>query len=189
MGRIREASPRARIAGALYVLVFVLGGYALLARGRWGVAAGSAAGLCYAVVTLLFYGLFKPVSRNLSLLAGLVSLAGCATGPLSQFHLIPRINALVIFGVYCLLIGYLIFKSTFLPHVLGALMVFAGLGWLTLLSPALVDQIAPYNIYPGLIGEGALTLWLLIKGVDVQRWREQASRGAGQAEPEAVREP
>jgi len=42
---------------------------------------------------------------------------------------------LVFFGVYCLLIGYLIFRSAFLPRILGVLMGFAGLGWLTFLSP------------------------------------------------------
>jgi hypothetical protein len=42
-------------------------------------------------------------------------------------------------------------------------MVFAGLGWLTFLSPSLATFLYPYNFAPGMIGEGALTLWLLVK--------------------------
>jgi len=82
---------------------------------------------------------------------------------------------LVFFGLFNLLIGYLIFKSTFLPRILGVLMAIGGLGWLTFLSPPLASHLSPYNLAPGILGEGALTLWLLVKGVNVQRWKEQAS--------------
>lgn len=84
---------------------------------------------------------------------------------------------LVFFGLHCLGIGYLIFRSTFLPRLVGVLMVFAGLGWLTFLSPPLANSLAPYNMLPGAIGELSLTLWLLVKGVNIQRWNEQASLG------------
>jgi hypothetical protein len=176
--RITETSPRlkARIAGVLYLLTFLTGGVALFIRGRLGLVAGLTAGACYIAVTLLFYYIFKPVNRSLSLLAALVSLVGCAMGPLSLFHLVPsHINSLVFFGFYCLLIGYLIIRSTFLPRILGVLMAFAGLGWLTFLSPPLANHLSPYIFVPGILGEGALTLWLLVVGVNVQRWKEQAS--------------
>jgi hypothetical protein len=173
---------KARIAGVFYLLTFLTGGAALFVRGRIGVAAGLVAGACYIAVTLLFYYIFKPVNRGLSLLAALVSLAGCAVGALSPFHLAPsNINNLVFFGFYCLLIGYLIFKSSFLPRILGALMAFGGLGWLTFLSPSLANYLYPYNLAPGILGEGALTLWLLVIGVKVQRWKEQASTSGGMA--------
>jgi hypothetical protein len=81
----------------------------------------------------------------------------------------------VFFGVYCLLIGYLIFQSTFLPRILGALMSLAGLGWLTFLSPPLANYLSPYNLVLGFLAELSLCLWLLVKGVDVQRWKDQAS--------------
>ena len=80
----------------------------------------------------------------------------------------------VFFGFYCLLIGYLIFRSSFLPRILGAGMAFAGLGWLTFLSPALAHHLVPYILAAG-IGEVSLTLWLLVAGVNAQRWKEQAS--------------
>ena len=178
MERIAEASPlfKARLAGVFYVLVFVTGGLALFVRGSLGSAAGLIAGACYIAVTLLFYGIFKPVNRNLSLLAAFISLVGIIIGPLSLLvHAASYINPLVFFGFYCLLIGYLIFRSTFLPRILGVLMVCAGLGWLTFLSPPLANSLSPYIFIPGLLGEGALTLWFLIMGVNVQRWKEQAS--------------
>jgi hypothetical protein len=58
-------------------------------------------------------------------------------------------------------------------------MAFAGLGWLTFLSPSLSRFLSPYILIPGVLGEGSLTLWLLVKGVNVKRWEEQARR-AGQ---------
>jgi hypothetical protein len=82
---------------------------------------------------------------------------------------------LVFFGFHCLLIGYLILRSTFLPRIIGGLMMFAGVGWLTCLLPPLAESLAPYNIIPGSLGEISLTVWLLMKGVNVQRWNEQAS--------------
>jgi len=85
----------------------------------------------------------------------------------------------VFFGLHCLLIGCLILRSTFLPRIVGALMAFAGLGWLTLsfaslLSPPLAGYLVPYIMAPGALGEGSLTLWLLVMGVNVERWKEQA---------------
>jgi len=81
---------------------------------------------------------------------------------------------LVFFGLHCLGVGYLILRSTFLPRLIGALMVVAGFGWLTFLSPPLANSLAPFNMMPGAVGELSLTLWLLIKGVNVSRWNEQA---------------
>ena len=82
---------------------------------------------------------------------------------------------LVFFGLHCFGVGYLIYRSTFLPRAIGALMMFAGIGWLTFAYPPLANSLAPFNMAPGGIGELALTLWLLIKGVNVQRWHEQAT--------------
>ncbi len=175
MGQIAEASPRlkARIAGVFYLLNILMGALALFVGGRLGFVAILIASLCYIVVTLLFYDIFKPVNRNLSLLAAFVSLAGCTVGVLSPLHLIS-VNPLIFFGFYCLLIGYLIFRSTFLPRILGVLMAIGGLGWLTFLSPPLANYLSPYNLAPGILGEGSLTLWLLVVGLNVQRWKEHA---------------
>ena len=81
---------------------------------------------------------------------------------------------LVFFGFWCILIGYLIFKSTFLPRVLGVLLTISGLGWVTYLSPPLAHNVYPFIATASAIGEIPLELWLIVMGVNVQRWKEQA---------------
>ena len=81
--------------------------------------------------------------------------------------------AMVFFGCFCLFTGYLIFKSTFLTRVIGVLMI-AGLAWLSFLWPPFGAKYFNY-ILAAAMGEYLLTLWLLVIGVNVQRWKEQAS--------------
>ena len=83
--------------------------------------------------------------------------------------------ALVFLGFYALLSGYLIIRSTFLPRILGVLSVFGGLGWLTFLYLPLGYHLFPYIAVLGLLGAASLILWLLVFGVNEQRWKEQAS--------------
>jgi len=179
--RIAEASslPMARITGVVYLLYFLTAISAEAFVGRSRPVAYETVNLIayafYIAVTLLFYFLFKPVNRSLSLLAAFFSLLGCANDVLSFFHVAPyKINSLVFFGPYCLLIGYLIVRSTFLPRILGALMAFAGLGWLLFLTP-LAKDLSTYLKVLGFVAEASLMLWLIVKGVNVQRWKERIS--------------
>ncbi len=82
--------------------------------------------------------------------------------------------ALVFFGFYALLTGYLIIRSTFLPRVLGVVSVLGGLGWLSFLYLPLGYRLFPYVAVLGLLGAASLLLWLLVFGVNEQRWQEQA---------------
>jgi hypothetical protein len=81
--------------------------------------------------------------------------------------------ALVFFGFYALLTGYLIIRSTFLPRILGVLSVFGGLGWLTFLYQPLGYRLFPYVVAFALLGAASLILWLLVVGVNEQRWKDQ----------------
>jgi len=81
------------------------------------------------------------------------------------------------FGIWCVLIGYLIIRSSFMPRLLGVLEAFAGLCWLTFLWPPLGHYLSPYNQVLSAPGELSLMLWLLVMGVNSQRWKEQASLG------------
>ena len=166
----QTARRQARIAGVFYLATFVAGLLSLLvASGR--AATGLIAAGSYIIVTLLLFVVLKPVNKMLSAVAAGVSLAGCVAGALGTFRLVPAaLNPLAFFGIYCLLIGLLIFRSTFMPRALGLLMAFGGLGWLTFAAPPLARALSPYNFAPGMIGEAALTFWLLVFGVDSLRW-------------------
>lgn len=179
MERIAEASPllKARIAGIFYLLSILTGlSAAVFLKGSLSLAANLIGAVCYVAVTLILYDLFNAVNKRISLLAALFSLGGCTVTILGFLNLpSPNVNSLVFFGVYCLLLAYLIFRSTFLPRILSVLLALAGLGWLTFLSPATGRHLFGYTMITGLIGEGSLTVWLLAFGVDAQRWKEEAA--------------
>ena len=86
--------------------------------------------------------------------------------------------ALIFFGFTCVVNGYLILKSRYLPSFVGILMQIAGLSYLTacfaaLFAPAFADLITPAILLPPLIGESSFCLWLLIKGVNIAKWKER----------------
>jgi uncharacterized protein DUF4386 len=83
--------------------------------------------------------------------------------------------ALVFFGGFQVVLGYVIFRSTFLPRILGALIALAGLGWLIFLSPPLANKLLTPLEVLGFLAEASLMLWLLVMGVNSQRWTEQAA--------------
>jgi Domain of unknown function (DUF4386) len=78
--------------------------------------------------------------------------------------------ALVFFGLFQILIGYLIFRSTFLPRMLGVLMALAGFGWLIFLAPPLAALLLTYLEVLGILAEALLMLWLIVMGVNAERW-------------------
>jgi Domain of unknown function (DUF4386) len=235
--RIAESSPRlrARIAGALYLIVIATAMFAesfvrdpLIVSGnaaatahnilaseqlfRLGFAADLANFACYIAVVLIFYGLFKPAGRTLSLVAAGFGMAGCITGAVNMINQLapvvllrgaPYLSAfksdqlqavayvflklhtygyaisMTFFGIYCVLLGYLVLRSTFLPRILGVLLAIGGAGYLTnsfaiFLSPAFAAQLGVYTLLPGFVAEVSLTLWLIVVGVNTSKWRTQA---------------
>jgi len=126
---------KVRITGILYLLIFIVApsGAATATPAKMMVTLA-----CDTGVALILYDLLKPVNKRLSLLAAsfrLILVAVMAVNTLNYFgrltlfkgaHSAAAFNtgygiALVPFGVHCLLIVYLILKSTFLPRILGAL--------------------------------------------------------------------
>ena len=85
--------------------------------------------------------------------------------------------ALLFTGCTFIVHGYLIFKSGYLPKTLGVLIEIAGVGYIsngfaTILFPAFSNIVFFAIILPVIIGETSLSLWLLIKGVNVSKWNE-----------------
>jgi hypothetical protein len=84
---------------------------------------------------------------------------------------------LIFFGAACLARGYLIYKSGYIPRILGALLGLAGISYLVnsfalLLSPAVASMLFPAVLLPAFVGELSLALWLLFakgaeRGTDV----------------------
>lgn len=83
---------------------------------------------------------------------------------------------MIFHSLYCVLIGWLILRSIFLPRVLGALMGLAGFCWLTNFWPAFESHLHDRITALGLLGESLPMLWLLVIGVNAQRWSQQAKR-------------
>jgi hypothetical protein len=171
-----KRNPNARITGVVYLFYFLtaISGALLAGRPRLSLTVNLISTALYVALTILIYYLFKPVDKIVSMLAALFSLAGCTITALAFVDRAPsHINPLMFFGPFCLLTGYLIFRSTFIPHILAGLMTLAGLGWLIFLTP-LANYLAVYLKVVGFVAELSLMLWLIIKGVNVHRWREQA---------------
>jgi Domain of unknown function (DUF4386) len=164
--------------------------------------------ISYVGVTGLLYFLLRPAGRALAFTAALFSLAGCIISLVGLLTLVAPVAALgaahprqaisadivllplqwryfffqtamTMFGVYCVLTGLLIFRSDFMPRLIGPLMALSGASYLAycciaLVAPLTADRLFPTILLPGIIGEGALTIWLLWRGVDADRWRQQA---------------
>ena len=81
------------------------------------------------------------------------------------------VTAQLFFGTWLFPLGYLVYKSEFLPKFLGVLLILDGFGVLLWFAQAFLLPDYPAIIYPGLavsfVAEVGLGLWLLIKGVKV----------------------
>lgn len=179
-----SASRTARIAGGFYLITVIAGTIAFLVPAT--PVAGAVAGASYVGVTVLFYLLFKPVSRSLSLLAAAFSFAGIAAGPIaSRFSSAQGFTiTMTFFGFYCVLIGYLVYKSEYLPHLVGAFLAIGGLGYLSntivqFFLPGLAPRLFPHLLLPGFVAETVLCLWLLVAGVTARSPKSSDPSPAG----------
>jgi hypothetical protein len=127
-------------------------------------------------ISKLFLLIVLPTLANANYLAAfeprqLQVLAGLAL----KSHDIAFNIALIFFGFTCIVNGYLIFRSGYFPKFIGILMQLAGFCYLVacfaaLFAPALADLLIPAILLPPLVGESSFCLWMLIKGVDIDKW-------------------
>ena len=224
----------ARIAGVLFLLSLVAGGFGeayvpskLIVSGdaaataanirnfdflyRLGFAAFLIESLCDITLALILYALLKPVSKELSLLAAFFGLMGTALFAFAElFYFAPQLimrgsagylqtfspdqlNALVLlslkfygyagmiftayYGMGWIVRSYLIFRSGYLPRFLGVLMAIGGIGFVVrnfalILAPAYASDVLLMLMFPGGL---ILTVWLLVKGVDVSKWNAKVT--------------
>lgn len=98
--------------------------------------------------------------------------------------------ALIFFGFSILILGYLVFKSGYFPKILGILLVVASFGYLvdsaaSFLLPSYQEYAAQFSMIvlaPAIVGEAAICLWLLLKGVNVRQQTNSVSVNRAQAE-------
>lgn len=176
---------------------------------RLGIASWIVVYTADLIVTWALYILLQPVNRSLSLLAAwfrLVFVAIIGINTLNLFVVLQLakdtdyaqltlvLNAyaygetisFVFFGFHILVLGYLIFKSDYLPRILGLLLIVAALGYIvdsfaSFISSSYDDNELTFLLMvavPAVIAEFSLNLWLLFKGVNVERWKQRALESA-----------
>ncbi|MCG6975545.1 MAG: DUF4386 domain-containing protein [Acidiferrobacterales bacterium] len=218
----------AKIAGAGYLVIFISGIFANFFVLEGLVVAGDAAatatrimdngsqlrvGILSFFIMVIFdlllvwalYLLFRPVNKDVSLLAALLRLVNVAIFGVALYHLVDvmqlsgdaeylsafnpaQLNAqlmlavdafnatwligLVFFGLHLIFLGCLIIKSSYVPSIIGMLLIVAAAGYLIdsfahLLLPSYDDYATIFMlivVVPGVIGELSLTILLLVKG-------------------------
>jgi general stress protein CsbA len=85
--------------------------------------------------------------------------------------------SLVFFGCSLVILGHLIYRSDYLPRMLGVLLMIAGMCYLTnsfahILAPAVAASLFPWILLPAVPAEMGLSLWLIVKGVNLAKWQE-----------------
>lgn len=141
----------------------------------------------FAVLVIMVGCAVQAITTLLYLAPLLVLKGGSALGGFtlpqlnSLAYALLRLNGLafeiylVFFGLWCLLSGYLISRSTFMPRIIGILLAIDGAGWMLYIAPPIADRLFLAIAVAAGLAEIPLQLWLLIMGVNSERWRQQAA--------------
>ena len=133
--------------------------------------------------------------NNLNIFAALFPLGSSdylKAFELNQLHVLAYLTlklhssgyniSLIFFGMNCLFLGYLIFKSGYFPKILGVLLIICALCYVTnsfawFLAPKFAAMLIPGILVPCFIAEASVCLWLIVKGVNVLKWKEKTRPG------------
>ena len=133
-------------------------------------------------------GIAEVSPRSTARIAGLFALLEALVLMVFRFNAHAFHIYLVFFGFWWVLIGYLIFKSTFMPRINGVLEAVAGLCWLTFLWLPFAQYVSPYNQLLAGLGEFSLIVWLLVMGVERRTMAREGSRSGGMIREPPTRE-
>ena len=83
------------------------------------------------------------------------------------------------FALHLVMLGWLVYQSGFFPKIPGVLLVLAGIGYFAqsfgvMVAPGLSDTLETVVLVLATPGELVFALWLLIKGVDEDKWHARA---------------
>ncbi|MBV8529972.1 MAG: DUF4386 domain-containing protein [Candidatus Eremiobacteraeota bacterium] len=136
-----------------------------------GIAIGGGAALAHLAPLLLLKAAYMTAFTT----AQLQAMALFAL----RLHANGYLVALVFFALYEIVLGYLIFASSFFPRVLGVLVALGGLAFFVnsfalFLAPAVGNALNSYLLALDGLGEISLTLWLLVMGVNAPKWNARA---------------
>lgn len=144
--------------------------------------------ICAVVLLLIFYMLLRPVSRDLALLAVFFNAISIGLEAMITMYLIIAMlpaadNAVVsvslrshdfgfgvsllFFGCFCIIVGYLMFKSGFFPKAIGVLMQIAGWCYIIntfalIAAPTLANRLFPWILLPAFVGELSVAITLVV---------------------------
>lgn len=168
---------------------------------RWALLSALLTQIGHFVLVLMLYKLLKPVGATLALIMVLLVLVGIPISMLNEVNygavlLLLRtdtpsgelvslfmemhyhgINIVQIFwGLWLFPLGYLVFKSGFLPKIIGVALMIGGFGYvgesvIYFINPDFPIKLSLYLFW----GELMLTFWLLIRGVNVAKWTEKTA--------------
>jgi hypothetical protein len=152
--------------------------------------------VCFLVLGLVLYGLLRPVDAGAAramlafnavsvavmtanLVNHLAALQAATAGDAARATLFLDLHAYgylvagTFFGLWLLPLGWLLFRSGYAPRALGALVMVGSLGYVAdlvirVLDPAAGEALGPVVVLPSALAELSLTLWLLVKGLDIQ---------------------
>jgi len=233
-------STYARLAGVLFLVSVVVGGFGeglapaqLIASGdaattvhnlvasnglfRAGFAAYLVEALCDVALTVILFLLLRPLDRSLALFAVLFRVMATATYAFAElFYFVPsllvsddaylrsftadQVNALVLlsfkvfavggsmslvfYGVGSVIVGYLIFRSGYVPGLIGLLWVLGGLSFvISTFTFVLAPTYSPAILEgPMIVAILSLALWWLLRGVDESAIQRKALSFAQSAE-------
>jgi Domain of unknown function (DUF4386) len=166
------------VANAFYIAVTALF-YGLLAPVNRSLAMMMAFFSLVGCTVQIFGGMLQLAPLTIlgdNQLAGAFTVAQTRAAALMSFKLYPLVFdiSLVLFALFDFLLGYLIYKSTYLPRFIGVWFMIGGVVGLMFLWPPLATELRFVIIPVGGVAEIVLMLWLIVKGVDVSRWREKA---------------